>query len=60
MPGSNWAYAEIIAAMTVLLRKFEVAPPVDGQPDMEVKQSHGFVTKPDRDVWVRFKPLETE
>jgi len=59
-PGSNWAYAEIIAALTVLLRKFEVAPPVDGQPDMEVKQSHGFVTKPDRDVWVRFKPLETE
>jgi len=57
-PGSNWAYAEITAALSVLVRKFEVAPPVDGQPDTDVKQAHGFVTKPDRDVWVRFKAIE--
>ena len=57
-PGYNWAYAEIIAALSVLVRRFRVLPTdPNGNPDMTVKQSHGFVTKPDRDVWVRFQPI---
>ena len=59
-PGYNWAYAEIIVALSVLVRKFRVLPTdPDGKPDLSVKQRHGFVTKPDRDVWVRFEPVET-
>lgn len=48
-PGYNWAYAEIMVALSVIIRKFKVLPV------NQVKQAHGFVTKPDQDVWIRLK-----
>jgi len=56
-PGYNWAYAEIMVAMTIVLSKFKLHPIT--QKD-EVKQAHGFVTKPDRDIWITLEKRRNE
>jgi len=54
-PGYNWAYAEIITALSVIVRQFRILPVGDSE---DVGHAHGVVTKPDRDIWVRFNPID--
>ena len=48
-PGQKFAYAEAAVCLVTLLRKFKVQL-IEGQV---VKPSHGLVTHPEEEIWVK-------